>query len=77
MDDTISKQAAIGVLPEEKTVPIPIAQYANMIISMQKLEDIRSIVQKAGYIGDRPNIMFNDNEDALLAIAAIFQGGNA
>ena len=76
MDDRISRQAAMGVLPEEKTVPVPIAQYANMILSMQKLEDVRSIVRQAGYIGERSDNMIADAA-ALLSIAAIFQGGNA
>lgn len=81
-DPQVSKLKRIGtaqayVVPEEKTVPVQIEQYANMILSMQKLEDIRSIVRKAGYIGNRPTITFNDNEDALLSIAAIFQGENA
>ena len=66
----------VRVLSEEKTVPVPIEQYANMILSMQKLEDVRSIVRQAGYIGERPNDLIDD-DDALLSIAAIFQGGNA
>ena len=64
------------IMPEEKTVPVPIEQYANMILAMQKLEDVRSIVRQAGHIGERPNNLIDD-DDALLSIAAIFQGGNA
>lgn len=66
----------VRILSEEKTVPVPMEQYANMILSMQKLEDVRSIVRQAGYIGERPNNLIDD-DDALLSIAAIFQGGNA
>lgn len=66
----------VHIMPEEKTVPVPIEQYANMILSMQKLEDVRSIVRQAGYIGERPNNLIDD-DDALLSIAAIFQGGCA
>ncbi len=64
-------------MPEEKTVPVTIEQYANMILSMQKLEDIRSIVRQAGYIGERANPHLMEDDNALLAIAAIFQGGSA
>lgn len=70
------KAEPMRIMPDEKTVPVPIEQYANMILSMQKLEDIRSIVRQAGYIGENPNTMIDD-DDALLSIAAIFQGGNA
>lgn len=81
-DPQVSKLKRIGtaqayVVPEEKTVPVPIEQYANMILSMQKLEDIRSIVQQAGYIGERTNPHLMEDDNALLAIAAIFQGGSA
>ena len=70
------KEEPVRILSEEKTVPVPIEQYANMILAMQKLEDVRSIVRQAGYIGERPNNLIDD-DDALLSIAAIFQGGNA
>lgn len=72
----IVETAPVNIMPEEKTVPVPIEQYANMILNMQKLEDVRSIVRQAGYIGERPNNLIDD-DDALLSIAAIFQGGNA
>lgn len=72
----IAEAAPVNILPEEKTVPVPIEQYANMILNMQKLEDIRSIVRQAGYIGERPDNLISD-AGALLSIAAIFQGGNA
>ncbi len=67
----------VRVLSEEKTVPVPIEQYANMILAMQKLEDVKSIVRQAGYIGGRTDHRLIDDDDALLSIAAILQGGDA
>lgn len=76
MNDFINRQAAMGVLPKEETVPVPITQYANMILNMQKLMDVKNIVWQPGYIGERPDKLVDD-DDALLSIAAILQGGNA
>lgn len=69
------REAPAQILPEEKTVPVPIAQYAKMILNMQKLNDIERIVWKAGYIAERPPVCLDD-DDALAAIGAILEGGN-